>query len=88
MPKMPKITFRLTLEHDLEAFLRSIQADASIEAISAFINSLLRQESFRQGFPHQLYIKSPSERPISSHTEQIMLRHSGLLPTRPAKYRH
>lgn len=52
---MRKRSIRIFLDDDTAAFLKASRVDHSPEAITQFINSLLRQECFRRG--HTLPVK-------------------------------
>jgi hypothetical protein len=77
---MNRKEIRITLDQDTLDFLEWAQNEQTTSTVSDFINSLLRQERFRQGYlPYQSagisHIKS-SLPPI----EKAMLERSGLLP--------
>jgi len=69
----------ITLDDDTANFLELIRTGGSQEGASAFINSLLRQERFRQGYPANAGA-GISMNPASNPVEQSMLGRSGLLP--------
>jgi hypothetical protein len=73
---------QITLDDDTADFLELARTENAPEGISRFINSLLRQERFRQGYPayHGPHI---SRHPVTSWVEKIMLLRSGLLPLQP-----
>ncbi len=81
-----KKQIHIALDEDTAEFLALSRADGHPDAISAFINSLLRQECFRQGYslPEGPDISSQPQR---TAVEDIMLWRSGLLSPR-RKPRH
>jgi hypothetical protein len=51
---MSRKTIQISLEEDTAEFLDIARDTSAAASVSDFINSLLRQERFRQGFPaHQ-----------------------------------
>jgi hypothetical protein len=75
-----KKVIRIVLDDDTAAFLeRAHDRDSSNDA-SDFINSLLRQEQFRQGYPSGAFGDLISRHPVRSNKERLMLERSGLLP--------
>ncbi len=67
------------LDEDTAQFLHMAQGSHRPGAVSRFINSLLRQERFRQGFP--AYYRQPDPlKHYSTPQEKAMLLRSGLLP--------
>lgn len=73
------------LDEDTAQFLHMAKGSHSHDAVSRFINSLLRQERFRQGFP--AYYRQPeSLKPCTTPQEKAMLLRSGLLPPVPRVY--
>ncbi|HEY9686352.1 MAG TPA: hypothetical protein V6C52_05195 [Coleofasciculaceae cyanobacterium] len=70
---------QIALDEDTAEFLDLCQTDDSAHAISTFINSLLRQERFRQGYPAGGVVDISSQ-PKRNAIEEAMLRRSGLLP--------
>lgn len=69
----------VSLEPDTADFLELARQDPSPQALSRFINSMLRQERFREGYPNPLQTY-PSDHPHRKPEEDIMLWRSGLLP--------
>jgi hypothetical protein len=67
------------LDEDTAQFLEMAKGSHRADAVSQFINSLLRQERFRQGFPPYFKQAEPL-RPCSNPQEKRMLLRSGLLP--------
>lgn len=76
---------RILLAEDTAQFLAMVSKGTE-QSISGFINSLIRQERFRQGFP--AYIKKAEPlKPITNWREKLMLLRSGLLPLKPRFFR-
>lgn len=81
-----KREIRVLLDEDTVQFLEMARGERANASVSDFINSLLRQERFRQGFP--AYFKKPERlKSGSPWRERLMLLCSGLLPlsTRPQR---
>ncbi len=73
---------RVLLDEDTAQFLDRAKGTHGDTSVSQFINSLLRQERFRQGFP--AYVKPPEPlKPSARPQEKWMLMRSGLLPRSP-----
>lgn len=83
---MRKKVIKIELDEDTQDFLELARLGEAIASVSDFINSLLRQERFRQGYAAY---KKPgiSYIPHISPIEKAMLMRSGLLPLMP-KHRH
>lgn len=79
---MRKKVIKIALDEDAQDFLELARLGEAIASISDFINSLLRQERFRQGYAAY---KKPgiSHIPHISAIEKAMLLRSGLLPLTP-----
>lgn len=80
-PKVTQKEIRVVLAEDTAQFLAMAHEahNKDDQSISDFVNSLLRQERFRQGFP--AYFKKPAPlKPVTSWREKLMLLSSGLLP--------
>lgn len=76
---MGKKAIRILLDEDTAEFLALAQSDANA-SMSDFINSLLRQERFRQGYPAHRPGSVNWPTPITKPIETAMLQRSGLLP--------
>jgi hypothetical protein len=70
---------RISLDEDTAEFLALCRVDDSPQAVNAFINSLLRQERFRQGYAAGPAVDISSQ-PKRNAIEEFMLYRSGLLP--------
>lgn len=70
---------RVLLDEDTAQFLDMARSADSNATVSQFINSLLRQERFRQGFPPYFKPLEPLK-PCTTIQEKAMLLRSGLLP--------
>jgi hypothetical protein len=81
-----KKVIRVTLEEDTALFLEQCCARPG-DTESDFINSLLRQERFRQGYPAREEEAPLSHNPLHSEQERQMLERSGLLPFSPRRKR-
>lgn len=81
---MRKKAIRVLLDEDTAEFLALAQSNPNAN-VSNFINSLLRQERFRQGYPAHAGSGGIRPTPITNPIEKAMLQRSGLLPL-PGKY--
>lgn len=70
---------RVLLDEDTAQFLDMVRGSSGSGTASQFINSLLRQERFRQGFPLYFKLAEPLK-PCFNPQERGMLLRSGLLP--------
>lgn len=76
---------RIVLAEDTAQFL-AMANNGTGQSVSDFINSLLRQERFRQGFP-SYFKKTEPLKPVTNWREKLMLLRSGLLPLTPRFFR-
>lgn len=82
-----KKVIKIELDDDTAEFLALARADGgNREVLSAYINSLLRQERFRQGYPATTDPEAELK-PARTWVEPFMLRRSGLLPFSYARRR-
>lgn len=77
-----KRVIQVVLDEDTADFLEISQGPQGPKDTSSFINSLLRQERFRQGYP--AFVTDISRHPVRTWVEKHMLQRSGLLPLNPA----
>ncbi len=79
---MRKKMIKISLDEDTQDFLELARLGEAAASISDFINSLLRQERFRQGYAAY---KKPGipHMPNMPAIEKAMLLRSGLLPLLP-----
>lgn len=75
-----KRVIKIALDEDTAEFLEMCRDDATPKAVNAFINSLLRQERYRQGYPSSSVVDISSQPSRRGAIEDIMLWRSGLLP--------
>lgn len=73
---MNKKVIQIALDDDTAEFLEIARSEATTASLSDFINSLLRQERFRQGFP-AYQGKALSVASIASLSGKILARRRG-----------